>query len=132
MFFVVIGLGYVLETVVGKGELFICELCDMRSNLNNMVLHIIGLKHRLAYLVCRIFGLKQILSLILACISFKQLLSLVLVYINVKFSLRSTMVPADPHQIHTYLSDISSSVFSSEITFCLRWTVKDIYTLLCI
>ena len=51
---VVTGLGFVVETVVGKGELYLCELCNMRSNLNNMVDHIIGIKHRLAYLVPRL------------------------------------------------------------------------------
>lgn len=51
---VVTGLGYVVETVAGKGELFMCELCHTRSNQNNMVAHVTSLKHRLAYLVCRV------------------------------------------------------------------------------
>ena len=66
---VVTGLGFVVETVVGKGELYLCELCNMRSNLNNMVDHIIGIKHRLAYLVSRLCFSCNSLYEFLACIS---------------------------------------------------------------
>ena len=58
-----------VETVVGKDELYLCELCDMRSNLNNMMIHIIGLKHRLAYLVPRLYFSCNSLYKFLACIS---------------------------------------------------------------
>ena len=46
------GLGFVVETCDDKEILFTCELCDIVCNSNNMVVHIIGLKHRMAYMVC--------------------------------------------------------------------------------
>ncbi|KAL8618017.1 hypothetical protein ACOMHN_021737 [Nucella lapillus] len=46
----VVGLGFVVETFDQSEDLFICELCGSKCNQNNMVLHVIGLKHRMAYL----------------------------------------------------------------------------------
>ncbi|XP_076435366.1 uncharacterized protein LOC143275269 [Babylonia areolata] len=46
----VVGLGFVVEMYNETEDLFVCELCDTKCNHNNMVLHIIGLRHRMNYL----------------------------------------------------------------------------------
>ncbi|XP_076460803.1 uncharacterized protein LOC143293608 [Babylonia areolata] len=49
----IVGLGFLVESMENMMQVIECELCKTKGNLNNMVQHVLGQKHRLQYLKVR-------------------------------------------------------------------------------